>query len=290
METIKGFVETITYTSETTGYAVFTLSTDGDDVPVVGTVPSIREGEFMEADGEWTTHPTYGPQFKLSAYRFIAPEDKEAALRYLESGAVRGIGKVLAKRVVKLFGDETLRILEEEPERLAEVKGISERTAMEIAASLNEKRDMRNAIMYLQQYNISLNMAAKIYKFYGEYLYTVLKENPYRLAEDIDGIGFKTADEIARNMAIAEDSEFRIRAAVLFVLSRASQNGHTYLPKDVLLMETEGLLSLQISEFDHLLGDLLVDKKISIIKLNTETRVYARSMYLMERSVAFKLQ
>lgn len=289
MDSFEGYVEKITYRSEDSGYTVLTISSESGEHCVVGTFPSISEGEYIEVEGALTVHPTYGPQIKMERYSFVAPRDQVAILRYLSSGAVKGIGEKLAKRVVAVFGDETFRILEEEPERLAEVKGISERTAMSIAEQVVEKREARNAVLFLQQYGISLNNAAKIYKRYGGDLYRILRENPYRLCEDIAGIGFKAADEIALKMNIASDSDFRISAAVLYVLSAASANGHTYLPRDMVFAETEALLGLNLSDFDHILEGLLVERRIALEKDGTDLRVYLRSMYQLEQNTAIML-
>ena len=290
METLKGYIEKITYRNEETGYTVLTLDAEGESHCLVGTFPAIDEGEFIEAEGNFTVHPAYGPQMKVEKYTFTVPGDAVAIERYLSSGAVKGIGEKLAKRIVAVFGDDTFRILEEEPERLAEIKGISERAAMNIAEQVIEKREARNAMLFLQQYGVSVRMAAKIYRRYGEDLYRVLRENPYRLAEDISGIGFRAADEIAAKMNIAMDSEFRIRAAVLYELQLAAQNGHTYLPKDELFSAVEGLLNLCISDFDHLLDGLLVDRCIAIRKDGPETAVYLRSYFTMEQNTALMLK
>ena len=286
MEKLEGYVEHISYRNEENGYTVLTLTTEDNETVLTGIFPTIAEGEYIRAEGEMVVHPVYGEQMKLERYEFIAPSDEASIERYLGSGAVKGIGKALAKRIVARFGKDTFRIVEEEPERLSEVKGISERTAMDIAAQTVEKREVRNAVLFLQQYGISLGMAARIYQRYGTELYQIIRENPYRLADDIVGIGFRTADEIAGKMNIPADSEYRIRSAVMYVLSQAAGNGNTYLPKDELLLETEKLLETEIAEFDHLLQDLSVDRRIVMKKDGYIWRVYLRMYYRMEAECA----
>lgn len=290
METLEGYVERITYRNEENGYTVLTLAASDDEYCLTGTFPTVSEGEYIRAEGEIIVHPVYGEQMKVAKYEFIAPADEIAVERYLGSGAIKGVGQALAKRIVQKFGKDTFRVLEEEPERLSEVKGISERSAMDIAEQIVEKREIRAAVLYLQQYGISLNFAAKIYQQYGTELYTLIRENPYRLAEDISGIGFRTADEIAKQMGIAPDSEYRIRSAVLYVLQQAVQNGHTYLPEEELFLKTEGLLETEIAEFDHLLDDLAADKKIVMKRSGTERSVYLFYYYRMESDTAIMLK
>ena len=202
------------------------------------------------------------------------PEDTYDIERYLGSGAIKGIGAALAARIVRRFGQDTLRIVEEEPERLAEVKGISEKKAREIAAQVTEKADMRKAMIFLQKYGISLNLGAKIYQKYKESVYTVLQENPYRLAEDISGVGFKIADEIAARIGIHADSDYRIRSGMLYTLLQASGEGHTYLPKDQLFTRCARLLGVNESYMEKHLMDMVIDRKLVLKEKNGETIVY----------------
>ena len=228
---IEGYVEHIVYRNEENGYTVLNLTVDGSEVTCVGTFQSVHEGEYMEAEGEYTEHPTYGQQFRASVSRIKIPQGGMALERYLGSGAVKGIGAALAARIVRRFGEDTLRIMEEEPERLAEIKGISERKAREIGEQMIEKAQMQNAMIFLAQYGISLNLGIKIYNQYQDSLYRVLKENPYKLAEDIQGVGFRIADEIAGRIGIRVDSEYRVKSGLYYVLSQAAAQGHLYLPK-----------------------------------------------------------
>ena len=289
MDVIQGFVDKITYRNAENGYTVLHVSGEDGESTLVGVFPEISEGETIRAEGEITVHPTYGPQLKVAHYEFVIPDEAQSIERYLASGAVKGIGKALARRVVAKFGDDTFRIMEEEPERLAEVKGISLRSAMDLAGEIVRKRETRNAMIYLQQFGVTIGLAAKIYKAYGNELYAVMKEDPYRLAEDIRGVGFLTADEIASKANIARDSDSRIRAAVLYVLQNESGNGHMYLPKDELFTLSESLLGIELSDFDHILQDLAIAKKIKVEKKPSETRVYLTSFYKCELKSAILL-
>ena len=211
MATVQGFVEKIKYRNEDNGYTVLSLVSRDEEYILVGTFPYINEGEMIEASGIMTEHPIYGDQLQVETYEIKIPEDADAMERYLASGAIKGIGAALASRIVRRFKADTFRIMEEEPERLSEVKGISEKMAMAVAEQMEEKKGMRQATMFLQKYGISVNLAVKIYQEYGPRMYGIIEENPYRLADDIPGVGFKMADEIARKVGIFTDSDFRIR-------------------------------------------------------------------------------
>jgi exodeoxyribonuclease V alpha subunit len=247
------------------------------------------QGETIEAQGEYTSHPMYGQQFKIESYRILPPDDAQSIERYLGSGAIKGVGEALAARIVKRFGADTYRIIEEEPERLAEVKGISERKAREIAVTVYEKRDAREAMTFLQKYGISNALAIRIYEAYGMELYGIMKENPYRLAEDIQGIGFKIADEIASKIGIHTDSDYRIRSGILYTLMQGGGAGHCYLPKPLLLTKAGELLGLEAAVIEPQLQNLAMDKKL-VIKMpggdGEEQRVYAPSYYYAELNCA----
>ena len=290
----EGYVGRITYRNEENGYTVLSLETGEDNITCIGVFPSVSEGEMLSLEGEMTVHPMYGLQLKVEKYDFRAPEDTRAIEKYLGSGAIKGVGEKLAKRIVKTFGTDTIRVMEEEPERLSEVKGISERIAADIASQVIEKREIRSAVLFLQQYNISLNQAAKIYKNYGNALYSIVRENPYKLADDITGIGFKTADDIAMKMGFSRDSEFRLQSGTVYALQQASQNGHTCLPKEALLQETTRLLETEVPDFEHLLAELLVKKQI--VKKHIGDRetgtdmIYLAAFYRREAGTAMMLK
>ena len=290
MEKIVGYVDHIVYRNAENGYTVLNLVGKEVEITCVGIFSSIAEGENIEATGDYIEHATYGRQFKVESFEERAPEDEEAIERYLGSGAIRGIGLALAARIVRRFKDDTFRIIEEEPERLAEVKGISERKAMEIAAQVNEKRDLRQAMIYLQQYGITMNLAVKIYNKYGQDVYGILKENPYRLADDIEGVGFKTADEIATRIGIRSDSDFRIRSGILYVLLGASNEGHTYLPQEELTKRVSELLEVAPEFIEKHYMDLAIERRIMLKRQEEETQIYASSFYYMEANVATMLK
>ena len=242
-------------------------------------------GRNIEATGEYTEHPTYGKQFKVTSFEEKAPEDQEAIERYLGSGAIKGIGLALAARIVRRFKDDTFRIIEEEPERLAEIKGISERKAMEIAHQVNEKRELRQAMIFLQQYGITMNLAVKIYNIYGQEIYGVIKENPYRLADDVEGVGFRTADEIAARVGIRTDSDFRIKSGILYALLQASGEGHTYLPQEELTKKAGTLLEITPEYIEKHYMDLAIERKIIMKQQEEQTQIYSAPFYYMEANV-----
>ena len=290
METVKGYVDHIIYRNTDNGYTVLILIVEEEELTCVGTFSDIVEGENIEAKGEYTDHPTYGRQFKVVSYEEKAPEDELAIERYLGSGAIKGIGIALAARIVRRFKEDTFRIIEEEPERLAEIKGISERKAMEIAEQVNEKKDLRQAMIFLQQYGIHTNLAVKIYNTYGTEIYSILTENPYRLADDIDGVGFRTADEIATRVGIRTDSDFRIRSGILYTLQLASGEGHTYLPLEELTQRASALLEVEPENIEPHYMNLAMDRKIIMQQNDGITQIYATSFYYMEANSATMLK
>lgn len=264
MEYFEGYIDHIIFQSPATGYTVMTGVMEGKTYTLVGTLPGIEAGENIKADGHEATHQIYGTQFVIDQYQVVAPKTQEAVERYLGSGAIKGIGAAMASRIVKKFGDDTMRIIEEEPERLAEIKGISARKAMDIAASVNAKRDMQDAVMFLQKYGISINLAGKIYNRYGNEMYDIVRDNPYRLAEDIEGLGFRTCDEIARNAGIAEDSAFRIESGIQYALGMAEGNGHCYLPLPELWSSVESLLNITIQDLNQYLLELQMKGRVMV--------------------------
>lgn len=294
MEQLTGYVEHIIYRNADNGYTVLNLVSGEEEITCVGTFSAIAEGENIEATGEYTEHPTYGRQFKVDSFEEKAPEDEEAIERYLGSGAIKGIGLALAARIVRRFKDDTFRIIEEEPERLAEIKGISQRKAMEIANQVNEKRDLRQAMIFLQQYGITMNLAVKIYQAYGQEIYEIIRQNPYRLADDIEGVGFRTADEIAARVGIRMDSDFRVKSGILYTLLQASGEGHTYLPEEELTRRAARLLEVDADQVEKQYMDLAIERKI-VLKQGSredgaETQIYASTFYYMEANTAAMLK
>lgn len=290
MEKLAGYVEHIIYRNTDNGYTVLNLVSGEDEITCVGIFSTIAEGENIEATGDYTDHPTYGTQFKVVSFEEKAPEDQEAIERYLGSGAIKGIGLAMAARIVRRFKEDTFRIIEEEQERLAEVKGISERKAMEIASQVNEKRDLRQAMIFLQQFGITMNLAVKIYNKYGQEVYGILKENPYRLADDIEGVGFRTADDIAAKAGIRTDSDFRVRSGILYTLLQASGEGHTFLPQEELTAKTSELLGIDKEIIEKNYMDLSIERKIIMKQSGEQTQIYSASFYYMEANTATMLR
>ncbi len=286
MATVTGYVEKIKYRNEENGYTVLSVADGKEEYILVGTFPYISEGERIEATGRMVEHSIYGEQLAVESYEIKDPEDTLAIERYLGSGAIKGIGAALAKRIVKKFKTDTFRIMEEEPERLAEVKGISERMAMEIADQVEEKRDMRQAMLFLQQYGISMNLAVKIYQQYGQRMYSVIQENPYQLADDISGVGFKIADEIAAKVGIFTDSDYRIKSGLFYALLQAMGNGHTYLPEEELLINASELLKVDTEHMGKHIMDLQMERKLIVKEKDEKRIVFPTQFFYMELNTA----
>lgn len=286
METVTGYVDHIVFRNQENGYTVFNLDTEDGEVTCVGSFHYINEGELLEIQGDYVNHNVYGTQLKVHSHQVKEPEDLLSIERYLGSGAIKGIGAALAARIVRRFKEDTFRIIEEEPERLAEVKGISERKAREISVQVEEKKDMRKAMIFLQKYGISTTLAVKIYQYYGNKLYQVLEENPYQLADNIDGVGFKTADEIAFRIGIHADSDFRIRSGLFYVIQQAVGEGHIYLPQDVLVQRASQLLGVKLGDVEKYVMDLCINRKIVLKEENGEVRIYPTHYYYLELNTA----
>ncbi len=291
-ESVTGYIDHIIFRNEDNGYTVMVLKgvEEEDELTCVGSFPVVTQGASVELEGNFTQHPVYGKQFQAVRLTEKMPEDALAMERYLGSGAIKGIGAALAGRIVRHFGDETLRIVEEEPERLAEVKGISEKKAREIAMQIAEKSDMRKAMMFLQKYGISLNLGAKIYQKYGDSVYSVLQENPYRLADDISGVGFKIADEIAYRIGIHTDSDYRIKSGMIYTLLQATGEGHIYLPKEELFRRASELLGVDSSYMEKHLVDLSMDRKIIQKEQDDQILIYPAQYYYLELNTARMLR
>ena len=283
METWTGYVERIVFRSEESGYSVIEIDVDGDERTLTGRLPDVDAGEYIEATGQVIVHKVYGEQMNVSSYTHRIPDDPILVAKYLGSGLIKGIGEALALRIVKRFGDDTIRVIEQEPERLAEVKGISMRTALIIGSQVAEKKDQRDAMMFLQQYGTSPKLAKKIYDAYGDGIYTTIRENPYRMADDIFGVGFKTADEIAEKVGIRADSEFRIRSGIVYTLTIAEGNGHTCLPMEALIEEAAEMLAVTPEMVEEQVEDLVYDRRIVVrVKEEEETAEVRRFVYRAE--------
>ena len=292
-------MEHIVFQNEENGYTVFTLAAeDGDLLTCVGNTGKINEGECLSVNGNMVDHPTYGVQLKVVSWESRLPEDAISIERYLGSGAIKGVGQKTARLIVEKFGEDTFRIIEEEPERLAEIRGISKKKAFDISIQMDGKREMRRAMIFLQGYGISLNLAAKIYDYYEEDIYRVIRENPYRMAEDIDGVGFRIADEIASKAGIRVDSDYRIVSGLLYCLSLATGEGHIYLPEEVLLSRAQELLSVPEEHIRKFIMDLVLDRRIVLkekVKKDAlgaaakEHHIYLSKLYSIEYHTALML-
>ena len=289
MAVVSGTVEHIVYRNPDNGYTVMEVTCKSGSFTLVGTIPHIDEGEPIEAEGSFVTHPVYGEQLAVTSYEIGMPQDLVAIERYLGSGAISGIGPALAGRIVKKFKLDTLRVLEEEPELLAKVKGISETGAQKIAAQVLEKRELRSAMIFLQQYGISLQLAVKIYDHYGPELYNIVRTNPYRMVEDIPGVGFRTADAIAQKAGLCADSEFRVRSGLYYTMLQAAASGHVCLPREVLLENAAMLLQVPAEELERFVMELAVDKRLTLREQKGRTMVYSTMYYHMELAIAVML-
>ena len=304
---IKGYVEKIIYTNSDNGHTILDVSLTSDEIKrlqaecpdyaddideemvCVGTLHLINAGEYVVFNGDFTVHQTYGLQFKVTSYEESRPEDMDSIERYLGSGAIKGVGPALAARIVRHFKMDTFHVIEETPEELSQVKGISNRMAMEIADQVAEKKGMRNDLLYLGKLGLGMNLAVKIYKEYGEKVYEIIENNPYKLADDMEGVGFKIADEIARNSGMELDSPFRIKSGILYALSAAVSAGHTYYPMDALIEEAGRLLGVFIAKPEEILTDLMIDRKVMVRDVDGIKAVYLYSVYHTELAIAHRL-
>ncbi len=288
MEQIEGIVENIIYQNKDTGYTVLELSTGEELLTSVGSFNSVSIGENICVKGEYVNHPLYGKQLKAISFKASIPNDIVSLERYLSSGAIKGVGPSIAHKIIQTFKDDTKRVIEEEPELLSKVKGISGKKAQDIAYQFEEKRDLRDAMIFLSQYGINGTLAVKLYKVYEDEIYYIIKQNPYKLSEDVRGIGFKTADEIARKVGIEKDSEFRIKSAVEYILYLNAEKGNTYMKVMDLFNETKFLLDIEIENdyFETLLSNMVIDRRI---KIEHSTDVYLNYYYKVEAEVAKRL-
>ena len=304
---VKGYVEKIIYTNEENGHTILEvalsseevkrlrkeepdLSTDIEDTIVcIGTLYLINPGEYVVFNGSFTMHPSYGLQVKVTSYEESVPEDMDAVERYLGSGAIKGVGPALAARIVRHFKADTMQVIEERPEELVKIKGISERIAMSIADQIIEKKSMRKAMIFLGELGIGMNLAVKLYKQYDENIYQIIKENPYKLADDMEGVGFKIADSIAMKSGVELNSPYRIKSGILYTMRQAVAAGHTYVPMDILCEKTANMLGTFIDNEEDILMELIMERKIKITDVDGQKGVYLTSMYNTEINIARRL-
>lgn len=291
---VKGVVENIVFQNKENGYTVADVDNNGELITLVGKMPSLREGQVIVATGEFVSSQKWGEQFSVTQFEITEPSSIEGIKKYLSSGLVRGVGPVTAEAIVEKFGEKTLEVIEFNPLRLAEIKGISLSKAAEIGKTLFELRKMQDAVVFLQQYDISMHLSVRIYETYQNKTKSVLENNPYQLVEDVSGIGFRTADNIAQKMGIPEDSDFRIRAGILHTLNESSEReGNTYLPKAELLKELEKLLIVDLSQkaedIDTVLNRLALDGVIKELVFDGQPCIMANKFYVIEKKLAQKL-
>ncbi len=290
LERVSGLVEEIIYRNEENGYTIMNVVVDKDFVTLVGNLFHVSVGEQIEAVGEYVKHSVYGEQFKVESFETVFPNTNDGIKAYLASGAIKGVKAVLAGKIVSHFGDETLYVLEQDPLRLKEVKGISLKKAQDIGEQFQEQLELRNAFMFLNKYNISYNFSVKIFKKYKNKCYDIIKENPYVLADDIEGISFKKADEIAYKTGVDRNSEFRIASCIKYVLNNHLLNGHVYLARKELKEEVLDLIEIAEEDFENGLILLSMKNEVIIDVVNEdENNIYLASLYTMEKFVALKL-
>ena len=287
---ISGTIEEIIYRNNDNNYTVLILDVNGEPITAVGKFPPVSDGECVEVNGNFTKHSKYGEQFSVSTVKLTPPNSLDGIVKYLSSGLIKGVGPVTALNIVAKFKQNTLDIIEFNPERLAEIRGISAKKAGEISSSFAQIKKMQNAVIFLQSYNISTNMAIKIYNQYGDKTEYILQTNPYQLVEDIDGIGFFTADKIAQKMGIAPDSDFRFRAGIIHALKENSdKNGNTYITKSTLCDNVATLLTLKDLDYSNKIDRLLVDMQYSnLLKvIDCENpKIMLTKYYTIEKNIA----
>lgn len=286
---LEGKLTEIIFQNESNGYTVGKMETEGEEITLVGCMPTLKEGEHLQVKGAWIIHPMYGEQLEVEEYRPILPSSEEGLINYLASGILPGIGKKMAERLVDHFGKEVMEIIEFHPHRLTEVSGIGKKKADAIAEAFEDDRELKEVLIFLSQYGISPNYAVRIYKTYGADTINILQENPYRLAEDIVGIGFITADGIAKSMGIAANSRYRIYAGTRYALNSFHIEGHTYAPKEQLIQRTIELLNVDQGMVEEAIQNLALNQHIQIERRGEDLVVYSMAYYYAETSVCNRL-
>ena len=287
---IKGTVKNIIFRSDDTGFTVLELVDDqGDEITAVGPMLAAAVGERIEVTGDWNEHRSYGMQFKATGCVTLAPATIGALTAYLSCGLIKGIGPETAKNIVATFGMDTISVMENQPERLTEVYGIGRVRAAAIAASYMAQKDMRDVMIGLQEYGITVNQAMKLYKIYGPHCLERLKENPYRLIDDVEGIGFRTADKIALSGGFEPDSPFRLRAGLRYTLQWACREGHTYLPREKLIQVAADILGSDPGPVERELDELIIGESVVYKAVNNTDACFLPYLYRMESECAARL-
>lgn len=289
-EKIKGIVTEIVYYNSVNGYAVCDIETDDDTITAIGYMPYIAGGEKVTLSGEWTFHQDYGPQFKVEFFEKDMPSEVNDILKYLASGSIKGVRLATAQKIVDMYGEETLKILETEPEKLAKIQGISKKKALEIGNEFVKQQGVRNIVMYLQKFGITPASAVKVYKRYGSDAVDTIKDNPYILSDTVYNIGFKIADRIALEMGVQPNAVIRIEAAIKHVLTNATMSGHTYLPKDMLTDEVCRFLNILPEEAENVIVKMIFESNLkNEISEHNSQNIYLPKLYEAEAYVASKI-
>ena len=288
---IEAVIENIVYSNPDNGYVICEVDSKNEgQFYAVGYMPGITEGEAAELTGSWVTHPEYGEQFKVELYKTIMPSDEQSMIKYLGSGMIKGVREATAKKLVDAFGAEVFEIIATAPERMAELKGISRDKAEIISASFNEQRAVQSVVMFLQQYNISPNLAVKIHKLFGADAIARIKENPYSLANQVDGISFRTADNIAASMGIPKNDPMRIRCGLIYFLRDAAYtNGHVYMPRDLLTEHVVYELRVNEIEVHNAVSELIAERDIMCDSIDGCSACYLYGFYHDESYIARRL-
>lgn len=289
MPEIQGVVQDIVFQNEENGYAVATIKTDKSLITIVGVLPYLTEGQNLRLIGQFVVHPQFGQQFKVESFEEILPTTVLGIERYLASGVIQGIGPVTAKKIVEIFGEETLDILDNDINRLLEIEGIGEKKIEVIQESYSKQKEVKNIMVFLQTYGVTPNQCVKIYKRFGAESIDVVKQNPYILTEEISGIGFKTADKIARSLGVESNSPFRIGSGINYIINEFCALGNTYMPLDKLLKEGNAILGVPISEVEKILYDNTLDVRIRIEEIDNEKCVFTMPYYYSELSVTKRI-
>ncbi len=289
MQELRGIIFDIIYRNEDNGYTVALLETDTNVVTITGSFPSDLTNENLLMYGKYIKHQKYGEQFQVEAYNVLLPTELIAIENYLSSGMIKGIGPSTAKKIVEAFGDETFSVIQNFPDRLMEIEGIGEVKAKTITESFVSQLDIKEIMMFLQGHNISPNYAVKIYKQYGKNTINIVRENPYRLAEDIHGIGFKLADKIAYSIGVESGSSFRIAAGIKYVLMEGATRGHSYLPQNVLIKASNELLGTSEEVLKLELRDMAFQSKVHIENIDGKECIYSIPYHTAELNVCNKL-
>lgn len=286
---ITGIIQDIIYKNEDNGYTIAVLESDDDVLTIVGNMPLISDGENISVEGSFIVHKTYGEQFKVESYKLVAPSTESGVVKYLSSGLLPGVGEKTAEKIVGVFGTEALDIIQYNPERLSEVEGIGKKKIEKIADSFVEQRELKEVVMYLQNFDINPNLGMKIYKKYGSETIAKINQNPYRLSEEVYGIGFSLTDKIAQNMGIAKDSSYRIKAGIVYALNKSGIDGHTYLPEEELLVRATEILRIDRELIEQGIMDLAVSQKIQIEVFDGIRAVYSMIHYNAETGVSKRI-